>query len=143
MATKAAVTPRKDPFAVVGDAMAAAADAMKKGTADARSAAAQAVPAVQSALAKGVYVATYYTAYGIVYSALSVGHLIPADSAFGYGMRDGAAAARDATSNSRPKPRSVTAAPSRRAAARKRRTTRRSRARTASRSAASAADAES
>src|SRR5687768_3007830 len=100
MATKVAVLRKKDPFAVVGEAMVAAADAVKKSTSDARHAASQAVPAVRSALAQGVYVVTYYTSFGVVFTALAVGRMTPVDNAFGYGIRDGAAAARDVTRNS-------------------------------------------
>jgi len=97
MATKMAVVRKKDPFAVVGEAMVAAADAVRKSTSDARHAASQAVPAVRSAVAQGVYVLTYYTSFGVVFAALSVSHMTPLDNAFGYGLRDGASAARDAT----------------------------------------------
>jgi hypothetical protein len=139
MATKVVPLSRRDPFAVIGDAVAAAADAMKKGTADARQAASQAVPTVRSGLAKSIYVATYYGAYGVVLAGLAMGAL---DNAFGYGIRDGAAAARDARSNGTPRSRSVKTRPARRVAARTRTTRRRLRTRKA-RSAASVADAES
>jgi hypothetical protein len=123
MATKVAVLKKKDPFAVVGEAMVAAADAVKKSTSDAKHAASQALPAVRSAFAQGVYVVTYYASFGVVFAALSVGRVTPMENAFGYGVRDGAAAAQDARGSGRS--RSATA-PSR-PQARKRAETRRSR----------------
>ena len=136
MAAKVAVVKRKDPFAVVGEAMVAAADAVRKSTSDARQAASQAVPAVRSAGAQGVYVGTYYTAFGVVFAALSVGRLTPMENAFGYGLRDGASAAKDATTSS--SARSRKAAP--RTTAKK--SPRRARTRTAARSAAPVIEAE-
>src|SRR5262245_10876440 len=129
MATKVAVVRKKDPFAVVGEAMLAAADAVRKSTSDARNAASQAVPAVRSAVAQGVYITTYYTAFSIVFAALAVSALTPMDNAFGYGIRDGAAAARDARTRSN----------GRRAAARE--TSRKPRARTRQASKSNAAPA--
>lgn len=134
MATKVAVLKKKDPFAVVGEAMVAAADAVKKSTSDARHAASQAVPAVRSALAQSVYVATYYTSFGVVFAALAVGRVTPTDNAFGYGLRDGASAARDASNGM---PRRAKVAP--RVAARKRADARRTRTRTAPKSTATSA----
>lgn len=139
MATKVAVLRKKDPFAVVGEAMVAAADAVKKSTSDARYAASQAVPAVRSALAQGVYVATYYTSFGVVFAALAVSRMTPMDNAFGYGLRDGAMAARDARNNSSGRPIKAAA----RTTARKRTESRRSRTRPASRNAAPVVEAES
>jgi hypothetical protein len=98
--TKVAELRKKDPFAVVGEAMAAAADAVKKSTSDARQAASQAGPAVRSAIAQSVYIATYYASFGAVFAALTVSRMTPMDNAFGYGIRDGAAAARDIRTNS-------------------------------------------
>jgi hypothetical protein len=94
MPPRAAAARERDAFAAVGDAIAAAAEAMRKSTSDARAAASHAVPAVRTTLAKGVYVATYYISYGVVAAALSIGRLVPPDSALAYGIRDGAAAAR-------------------------------------------------
>src|SRR5205085_1453798 len=99
MARKVAVL-RKDPFAVVGEAMAAAADAVKKSTSDARHAASQAVPAVRSVIAQSVYVIAYYTSFGVVFTAAALSRVTPTDNAFGYGIRDGAAAARTAAGQS-------------------------------------------
>jgi hypothetical protein len=96
MATKAAVLPRKDAFAAVGEAIKAAADAMKKGTSDTRQAASQAMPAVGSALAKAVYTSSYYTSFCVVFAAVAVSRLMPSENALAYGIRDGAAAARGA-----------------------------------------------
>jgi hypothetical protein len=139
MATKVAVLRKKDPFAVVGEAMVAAADAVKKSTSDARYAASQAVPAVRSALAQGVYVVTYYTSFGAVFAALAVSRMTPMDNAFGYGIRDGAVAARDARSNSSGRPAKAAVRPT----ARKRTESRRSRPRPASKGAAPVVEVES
>lgn len=141
MATKVAVLPRKDPFAVVGEAMVAAADAMKKSTSDARHAASQAVPAVRSALAKSVYITAYYSSFGVVFATLAVTRWLPSENAFGYGVRDGAVAARDVRSNGAS--RSTKTAPAARAAARKRTKSRRGRTRTARRGTAPVVDDES
>ena len=139
MATKVAVRKKKDPFAVVGEAMVAAADAVKKSTSDARHAAAQAVPAVQSAIAQGVYVVTYYASFGVVFAALAMSRLTPMDNAFGYGIRDGATAARDARSQSGG---GATKAAASRTTARKRTESRRPRTRPAPKSAASVVEVE-
>ena len=138
MATKVAVLRKKDPFAVVGEAMVAAADAVKKSTADARHAAAQAVPAMRSAIAQSVYVVSYYTSFGVVFTALAVSHLTPTDNAFGYGLRDGAAAARDAKTAS--KSRKATAP---KTTARKRTEPRRGRTRPGSKSSSSVVEVDS
>jgi hypothetical protein len=137
MATKVAVLRRKDPFAVVGEAMVAAADAVKKSTSDARRAASQAVPAVRSALAQSVYVVTYYTSFGVVFAALALSRVTPMDNAFGYGVRDGAAAARDTRSRG-----SARKAPASRTTARKRTETRRGRTRPGSKVAAPVVEVE-
>ena len=129
MATKVAVLRKKDPFAVVGEAMVAAADAVKKSTSDARRAASQAIPAVRSAFAQGVYVVTYYASFGVVFAALAVSRVTPMENAFGYGIRDGAAAAHDATGKTRTRGAAAPARPR----ARKRSDTRRPRGRTAPR----------
>lgn len=138
MATKVAVLRKKDPFAVVGEAMVAAADAVKKSTSDARHAASQALPAVRSAFAQGVYVVTYYASFGVVFAALAVGRVTPMENAFGYGVRDGASAARDAGGMRRT---GSSAAPAR-ARARKSSVTRRSRGRIAPKTPASSSPAE-
>ena len=95
MATKAAVLPGKDAFAAVGEAIAAAADAMKKSTSDARDAATQAMPALHSALAKTVYTTSYYASFGVVFTAVTLSRLLPPDNAVAFGIRDGAMAAQD------------------------------------------------
>ena len=141
MATKVAVLPRKDPFAVVGEAMVAAADAMKKSTSDARHAASQAVPAVRSALAKSVYIAAYYGSFGVVFATLAVTRWVPSENAFGFGVRDGAAAAHDIRRDGGARSTKTTAGP--RVAARKRTKARRVRTGTAPRSSAPVVDDES
>jgi len=84
---------RKDVFAVLGDVIAASAQAMKKNASDACDAASQAVPSVRSALGKAVYGAGYYASYGAIFA---VNRLAPAISVLADGVHDGVAAARDA-----------------------------------------------
>lgn len=67
---------------------------ISESAADACSAASNALPAAGKAVRKIVYSGCYYITYGIVYSSMIVGSLIPANSAVGEGMHDGAAAAR-------------------------------------------------
>jgi hypothetical protein len=85
----------KDAFAVLGDAIAASTDAMKKTASNARHGTSQAVPAVRSTLGKALYVAAYYASYSAVFAALAVGRLAPPIDAWADGVHDGAAAARD------------------------------------------------
>jgi len=99
MATKTRARRRKDAFAVLGDAIAASAEAMKNSVADARDAASHAVPAVRSALGKALYVGAYYASYGAVFAALAVGRLAPPINALGDAIHDGAAAAKSAADN--------------------------------------------
>lgn len=69
---------------------------ISESAADACSAASNATQAAGKAARKTVYSGFYYLTYGVVYSALFVGSLIPANNAMGEGVHDGAAAARKA-----------------------------------------------
>jgi hypothetical protein len=89
----------RDAFAVLGDAIAASTDAMKKIASDAHDGATPSVPAVRSTLGKAVYVAAYYASYGAVFAARAVGRLAPPIDAWADGVHDGAAAARDTGRN--------------------------------------------
>ena len=100
MAMRVAVLPKKDAFAVMGEAIAAASDAMSKSTSDARRAASRSAPAIGSALAKTAYIAAYYASYAVVFAAATFGDLVSSENALAYGIRDGAAAARDARTGS-------------------------------------------
>ena len=51
------------------------------------------IPAIGRAVSKAVYGTFYYASYGIVLTAVTVAHWIPADNAMGRGVKDGAAAA--------------------------------------------------
>lgn len=66
------------------------------GAADACSAAANLVPATGKVIRKSIYSGFYYVTYGVVFSSLMIGNLIPSDNAMGEGVHDGAAAARKA-----------------------------------------------
>jgi putative methionine-R-sulfoxide reductase with GAF domain len=65
-----------------------------EGAADARTAASNATQAAGKAARKTIYSGFYYVTYGVVYSTLFVGSLIPSNNAMGEGVHDGAAAAR-------------------------------------------------
>lgn len=101
-ATSASNDPtQNEVFEKVAVAMATAAEAMKSGATDARSAAARAVPKAQLALSKTVYSTSYYLSYGVVFPMLMVTSLIPKNNALVHGMVDGARAAHDAVDNLR------------------------------------------
>lgn len=76
----------------------AAVDAIQEGVADASAAAAEVVPALGRLLSSSVYGAFYYASYGVVFSALTIAHLVPTNNIIGEGLRDGAKAARQAFS---------------------------------------------
>jgi hypothetical protein len=69
-------------------------DAIREGASDAREAVAGFFPAIGNAIHKGVYNGFYYATYGVVFSALVVGRLIPSNNAMGEGVHDGFEAAK-------------------------------------------------
>jgi hypothetical protein len=71
------------------------AEAIREGAHDACSAAAGFLPSVGGMIHKGVYHGFYYLTYGVVFSSLVVGSLIPSNNAMGDGVRAGFKAAKD------------------------------------------------
>ncbi|MCU0733951.1 MAG: hypothetical protein MUF20_00310 [Methylotetracoccus sp.] len=67
---------------------------ISESAADACSAASNVLPEAGKLVRKVVYKGFYYATYGVVYSSMVVGSLIPSHSAVGEGLHDGAAAAR-------------------------------------------------
>jgi hypothetical protein len=65
-----------------------------EGAADACTAASTVTQAAGKAARKTVYSGFYYVSYGVVFSALLVGNLLPSNNAMGEGVHDGALAAR-------------------------------------------------
>ncbi|HEV3344804.1 MAG TPA: hypothetical protein VG125_30790 [Pirellulales bacterium] len=100
-AANEAAPSQNEVFEKVAVAMASAAEAMKSGASDARTAAARAVPNAQLALSKTIYSTSYYLSYGVVFPALLLTSLIPKNNALVHGMLDGARAAHDAVDNLR------------------------------------------
>ncbi len=70
--------------------------AMKEGAAHAKAAAEQFVPGVGRLLARSVYGTFYYASYGVVFSALTIAHLVPTNNLVGNAIKDGAKAAQQA-----------------------------------------------
>lgn len=62
--------------------------------AEACTAASNAIPAASKLARKAVYNGFYFASYGIIYSAMVVGSLVPSNNAMGEGVHDGATAAR-------------------------------------------------
>jgi hypothetical protein len=65
-------------------------DAIGQGVADGKQAAAEAVPVVGDYLAKALYDACYYSAYGVTFGALFIANMIPSESPVARGLHDGA-----------------------------------------------------
>lgn len=76
--------------------LATASEGLRAGAADAKQAAAEAIPAVGRLLSKTAYHTGYYLAFGVVFSAMMVARVVPTENALGAGLLDGADAARDA-----------------------------------------------
>jgi Flp pilus assembly protein CpaB len=72
------------------------ADAFRRGSMDAKQAAEQAIPNAKNFMAKGVFVTSYYLAFGAVYSAEVIKDMLPSDSVVIDGFREGAKAAHEA-----------------------------------------------
>jgi hypothetical protein len=68
-------------------------DGIVEGTREATAMAWQALPQIGWQVSRGAYNAAYYTAYGIVFSAVTLGGLVPMRSPLAHGMHDGANAA--------------------------------------------------
>ncbi|MFO0867728.1 MAG: hypothetical protein U0935_02160 [Pirellulales bacterium] len=93
--------PGEERMQQVGQAMITAAVALRRGADDARLKAQQLAPAVGESLSKAVYATCYYLSYGVVFPTVFVASLVPLDNAVGYGMIDGANAAKEAVANMR------------------------------------------
>lgn len=65
-------------------------EAIDQGVADGKQAAAEAAPVVTDYLAKALYGACYYSAYGVTFGALLIANMIPSESAVARGLHDGA-----------------------------------------------------
>ena len=72
------------------------ASAFGKGSTDAKAAAEHALPHAKHLVAKSAFVASYYIAFGAVYSAEVIKDLFPVDSVVIDGFREGAKAAHEA-----------------------------------------------
>ncbi len=70
--------------------------AVQSGSADARAAAADAIPRMREQLFKKVYQTSYYVSYGVVFGSLMLASAVPMNNVMGAGLRDGADAARRA-----------------------------------------------
>jgi hypothetical protein len=76
--------------------LAAAAEAIRKGSADAERHASEMMPAIGAFLCRVAYSTSYAVSYGAVFSTLFVVQAVPKDNALVHGLVDGAQAARDA-----------------------------------------------
>jgi hypothetical protein len=79
-----------------GDSLAAAAQAVRDGAADAQRHAEEMIPVVTDFLCRLAYSTSYAVSYGAVFSTLFVIQAVPKDNVFVQGLVDGAQAARDA-----------------------------------------------
>ncbi len=70
-------------------------DAVKEGVADATKTVNTVLPAIGKVVSKTVYNGCYYISFGVTFSALTVGKLLPIDNVVGRGLHDGAEAAKD------------------------------------------------
>jgi len=60
----------------------------------------QILPAIGASASKAVYGTFYYASYGVVFSALTVAHVIPMNNIMGRAIKDGAADAKQAVEKS-------------------------------------------
>src|SRR5262245_47908105 len=89
----------QDAMQRVAGAMMVAANAVQQGAVDAKSKAQQLAPRIGRAFSKTVYATCYYTSYGVVFPTLLIVSFLPSENAIGYGLGDGARAARDAVAD--------------------------------------------
>lgn len=82
--------PASEPSAL----MATAADAAQEGAEDAKRAAAEVLPAFGKWVSESVYGVFYYASFGVVFGALTVARIVPANNLIVNALRDGALAAR-------------------------------------------------
>jgi hypothetical protein len=93
--SEAGVTPGPDPMQAVADAMERAVEAAREGVADARDAAARALPEANSLVSKLAYNACYAVSYGVVFPSVMLARSVPQNNALVHGLIDGAHAAID------------------------------------------------
>ena len=84
-----------DPMKSIAGALDAAFKAAKGGTADARTAAGNALPAAGRLLSRVVYATSYTFSYGVVFPAVMIARSIPTNNSVVHGFVDGARAASD------------------------------------------------
>jgi hypothetical protein len=85
-----------DANRVLSDLAASAADGFHRARNDAADAAERTLPLIRRSLAKTTYTLAYFAGFGAVYTATVIGEMLPADGFVRQGLRDGAAAAREA-----------------------------------------------
>jgi hypothetical protein len=91
----AGVTPGPDPLQAVADAMEKAVEAARGGAAEAREAAARALPEAGGLLSKLAYNTCYAVSYGVVFPSVLAARSVPQNNAVVHGLIDGAQAALD------------------------------------------------
>ena len=93
MASESVTSPGTDPLKAVADAMYAAVKAAKEGAEDARTTAADALPAAGQMVSRLVYNTCYALSYGVVFPTVLAARSIPTNNALVHGFIDGAHAA--------------------------------------------------
>jgi hypothetical protein len=104
MASESVTSPGSDPLKAVADAMDAAVKAAKEGAEDARTTAAEALPAAGQMLSRLAYNTCYAISYGVVFPTVLAVRAIPTNNAVVHGFIDGAHAAVDMVHEMKPKP---------------------------------------
>jgi hypothetical protein len=103
MTSESLTSPGSDPLKAVADAMDAAVKAAKEGAEDARTTAADALPAAGQMLSRLVYNTCYAISYGVVFPTVLAARSIPTNNAFVHGFIDGAHAAVDMVHEMKPR----------------------------------------
>jgi hypothetical protein len=103
MASESVASQGTDPLKAVADAMDAAVKAAKEGAEDARSTAADALPAAGQMVSRLVYNTCYALSYGVVFPTVLAARSIPTNNAAVHGFIDGAHAAMDMVHEMKPK----------------------------------------
>src|SRR6187402_3162589 len=95
MASKMKTAVSHDPLTIVGEGLGAASDSIKAGAEDVKNVFVGLLPKVTRLAAQAVYSTFYAASFGVTYSAVVFEEVVPLDNPVGYGLRDGAKAARD------------------------------------------------
>jgi hypothetical protein len=95
MSNEAVNTVGNDPLKAVADALDAAVQAAQEGAKDAKTAASDAIPAINHFLTGLTYKTCYAVSYGIVFPTMLAVRAIPKENALVHGFVDGARAATD------------------------------------------------